>query len=73
MKKCKIYFCDEEKIKFYIRGVILGGDPFIQVIPTWLGDEVAIYEEDKAKEYVRMLNDEFSEIDKITFGTEEVE
>lgn len=70
-KVYKIYFSDEIA-KFYIKAVILGGNPFIQIMPAWFDEEIAIYEEDKAREYVRMLKEQFSEANGLEFGMEEV-
>lgn len=67
----KLYFKDDGG-KYYVKAVILGGNPFIQIIPAWFDEEIAIYEEDKAIEYVRMLTEQFSEANGLEFGMEEV-
>lgn len=41
----------------YIRAVMFGGNPFIQVIPAFFDEEIGVFEEDKAKKYVEMLNE----------------
>lgn len=70
-KAYQLYFKDGDS-KFYVRAVILGGNPFIQIVPAWFDEEIAIYEEDKATEYVRMLTEQFSEANGLEFGMEEV-
>jgi hypothetical protein len=66
-KLYKIYW-NGDTSKFYVRGVVFGENPFIQVIPAWYEDEIARYEEDKAKEFVRLLNEEHK---TVTFNLEE--
>lgn len=70
-KAYKLYFKDEGG-KYYVKAVMLGGNPFIQIIPAWFDEEIAIYEKDKATEYVRMLTEQFSEANGLEFGMEEV-
>lgn len=53
MKRYKI------KIKntgIYVRAVVFGGNPFIQIIPAYFEGEIGIFEEDKAEKYVEELN-----------------
>lgn len=56
-KLYKIYW-NSDISKIYVRAVVFGGNPFVQIVPAWFDEEIAIYEEDKAKEYVRLLNEE---------------
>lgn len=59
---------------FYVKAIAFGGEPFLNIIPTWDITEAAWYEEDKAKKYCEDLNkqEEMKEAD-IKFTLEEVD
>ena len=56
-KLYKIYFIYKD-IKNYVKAIVLGGEPFVHIIPAGLDEEIGIFEEDKAKKYVELLNEE---------------
>lgn len=71
MKAYKISFKDDKE-KFYVKTVTLGGEPFIQIIPAFFEEDIGFFEKDKAEKYVEMLNKQYEKTN-IQFGLEETE
>lgn len=58
---------------FYVKAIVFGTNPFLQIIPTWQITEAAWYEEDKAKKYCEDLNNQKEMIEAgLKFSLEEV-
>lgn len=69
MKKYMIKIDD----MFYVKAIVFGTNPFLQIIPTWQITEAAWYEEDKAKKYCQELNKQKEMIEAgVKFSLEEV-
>lgn len=66
----KYYKIKIKNTDIYVDAVIIGGEPKIQIIPSWEKETAAIFEEDKAKGYLKMLNENHKLIE---YELEEVE
>ncbi len=57
----KIYRIKLKDYAGYVRGVAIGGEPPINPMVTFEVENAAWYEEDKAKKYIELLNEQAKE------------
>lgn len=62
MKYYRIKIKDSE---IYVEAVIIGGNSVIQIIPSFTKSGAGIFEEDKAKGYLKMLNENHKPVEYV--------
>ena len=62
----KLYFEIENKdYRIYVKNFIIGGEPFIKVVPALEKDDAGIFEKDKAEKYIEIIKDEKLKMEEV--------